>query len=214
MWFWGITLSEDSVVFSQELFLQPADGEPRHKVHPQSPEAQYQQNRRATMLQISTSLRRGWEMSPRISVINSVSDQMWNVLAASPLCSLPPRLWCWITARMTLWCHRDVDLWPFGYKMASHLHFIEGDIGDIEIMLWSVDEFLRYGWNTYSVWSQWPLTFDPGDESEYFCQFSSRGVPAIWRSWWEWVACWHKQKITSKNENSAFLSEGSINSSF
>lgn len=44
-----------------------------------------------------------------------------------PLCNAVSELWRWIMVSIS-WCHRGVDLWPFGYKMASLYHFILSDI--------------------------------------------------------------------------------------
>lgn len=49
----------------------------------------------------------------KVSVTNSVSDQMWNMVGLH-LCR------SWVTALcfycMKLWCHSEADLWRFGHK--------------------------------------------------------------------------------------------------
>lgn len=44
-----------------------------------------------------------------------------------PLCNAVSELWRWIMVSIS-WCHRGVDLWPFGYKMTLLHHFILSDV--------------------------------------------------------------------------------------
>lgn len=67
--------------------------------------------------------------SYKISITDSVPDQMWNTATISPSV---PELWCWMMARKvfcwTSWSCSEADLWPVECKMSQVHHLILQDI--------------------------------------------------------------------------------------
>lgn len=93
--------------------------------------------------------------APKITVSNSVFEQMWNIDTISPSVPELRHLLFGKWDCRTIWCLGENDLWPYEYKLSLH-HCILKDICAKRCHNWRI----QFWFMTKDMFCEVTLTFD------------------------------------------------------